>query len=481
MICITLPQRCRRIAGLCLFSLLICLVTAAAGSEAFAAPLLLTDNAGNGESKVLRLVLDDLSQQQGMVINVQRELVARPSIGPEYGGTGEEEKARWVAAWLGERGAHVERLDFVDERVPGKIRPNLVAVYPDSALHNKSGRTLWLLGHFDVAAPGPRELWSSDPGVLRVDGDLMYGRGVEDNNQALTVAFLLMDSLKRHSIAPPVRLGFVFTSGALTDYAVGIGHVLEKKPDIFAPDDLIVVMDYGNARGSEIGVGEKGNLWLKITVTGKEGHAGTPQKAVNAFAAAAVLVNSLRTFDAEFPAQNPLFNPPHSTFTPTKSENASTGVNHIPAEFSFYVDARVLADYSFEAVEAAMRRLADTVKQAEGVRIALQRVEATDPSRVTPADAPVLSALDRAVKVQLGVEPRHVGTGGVTMAASIRVRGLPVAVWGIQETLRNTADEHASIKAHLEQAKVLARVLFDPMLMQGAERRGQKPSLPAQR
>lgn len=438
----------------CLLGLLFCAMLAPV-DKAFGAPFL--PNNEVKENANLRPVLNALDKQRNLIIGMQRELVARPAIGPEYGGNGEEEKARWVAAWLHERGISYERLDFPDDRVPAKVRPNIVAVYPGK----ETGRTLWLLSHFDVAAAGPLELWNSNPFALRVDGDAMYGRGVEDNNQAIVASLLLLESLRMTGITPPIRVGLVVTSGALTDYRVGIGHVLSRKPDLFGPDDLIVVMDYGDTEGGLIGVGEKGNIWLKITVTGREGHAGTPDKAVNAFAAGAALAHELRGLRQKFPAENALFSPPYTTITPTKTEDKNTGINHIPAEFIFYVDARVMPYYTFEEVETAIRHLADEVEKSDGVRIAMERVETTAPSRITPAETPVLASLGRAIREQLGTEPRHIGTGSVTMASLIREKGFPVAVWGIQKTLHNRANEHALISAHVKQAQVIARILFD--------------------
>ena len=421
-----------------------------------ASPLLLGGGANARDSSELGLVLDVLSSGRGEVIALQRELVSRPAVGPENGGAGEEEKARWIAAWLDGHGLAYERLDLADEQVPARVRPNLVAVYPGSG----QGPTLWLLSHLDVAAAGPRELWNGDPFALRVNGDIMYGRGVEDNNQAITVSLLLLESLRKAGVTPPLRLGLALTSGALTDYS-GIRHVLAWKPDLFGPDDLIVVMDYGNAAGNLVSVSEKGNLWLKITVTGKSGHAGNPDKANNAFAAGAALAHRLNGLEKQFPEENPLFTPPRVTLTPTRTEDFSTGINHIPAKFVLYADIRTTDAYSFDAVENAVRDLADAVEKSHGVSIAIERVEQTPSTRITPPDAPVLQALDRSIRAQLGVEPLHTGGGSVTVAATLREKGLPVAVWGVQETMYNSPEEYSLISAHIKQAQVLARMLFE--------------------
>lgn len=445
--------------GLLLFGILFCCAVAFI-SQAWAAPLQLPSKQNTGKQRELRLVLDDLSRQRAMVINMQRELVSRPAIGPENGGDGEEEKARWIESWLTERGVAYERLDFPDQRVSFRVRPNIVAVYPG----RQTDRTLWLLSHLDVAPVVRRDLWKSDPFALRVNGDAMYGRGVEDNNQAIVASLLLLESLRKNGVTPPMRLGLVMTSGDVIDFKTGIGHVLVQKPELFGPDDLIVVLDGGNAEGSQVNVGEKGNLWLKFTVKGKSGRAGVPDKANNAYAVGSILANGLHELEREFPAENPLFSPPRSTLTITRTENFSTGANHIPGKFVFYADIRVLADYSFEDVNKAVRGLADEVEKSSEALIEIEQVKKTPSASVTPADAPVLAVLDRAIRAQLGLEPKHVGTGDVTAAATLRNKGFAVAVWGVQENMRYRPEECALISGHIKQAKVFARVLFDPAI-----------------
>ena len=47
--------------------------------------------------------------------------------------------------------------------------------------------TLWTVGHMDVVPVGDLNLWSGDPFTLRVDGDTLIGRGVEDNHQGIVL------------------------------------------------------------------------------------------------------------------------------------------------------------------------------------------------------------------------------------------------------------------------------------------------------
>ena len=49
----------------------------------------------------------------------------------------------------------IEHYDAADERVPSKIRPNMVIRHK-----GKSEKTLWIVGHMDVVPPGNESLWN---------------------------------------------------------------------------------------------------------------------------------------------------------------------------------------------------------------------------------------------------------------------------------------------------------------------------------
>ena len=421
------------------------------------------DAASLQHNRDLKALLSWLDRQRGTVIAMQRDLVALPALNPEHGGTGEEAKLRWVEGRLREYGiTDFTRLDYTDPRVPGKIRGNLIAKFPSRRDDAAPRRTLWLLTHLDVFPPGAAEEWKGDPFTLRVEGDLLYGRGVEDNHQGIVTSLLLAEALRATGITPPLDIGLVFCSGALVNYDMNMGHVLDRRPDLFSPNDPILLLDYGSEDGAFIEVAEKQNIWFKFTATGKEGHAGSPHEAVNAFAVGAAFIHALRGLDDVFPEQNPLFAPPASTFSPTFAENHSTALNHIPGKFVFYVDARLIPEHSPEAVTTALRDLAETVGREREARIEFEAVELTARASALPSDAPVTRLLGRAIRAQLGVEPELGGIGGVTMASVVRERGFPVAVWGILKNWRNKTEEYASIASHIDQAKVLARLLLDP-------------------
>lgn len=409
----------------------------------------------------LHTVLDEIGTQRDLVIEIQRELISRPALNPEHGGEGEDAKARWIEGWLaGKHNIQVRRVDFPDDRVPSKVRPNLILRYP-AGPRAENTRTVWLLAQLDSSPPEDYGDWQGSPHSLRVTGDTLHGNGVEENNQGVAVSLLLLETLHKHDISPLMNLGVVLTAGEQIGPDKGLGFVLGRFPDLFAPGDLFLLFDYGDNRGGIIEVAEKQYYWLKIAVIGKPGFAGHAGAAVNPVTAGAELITALAGLATEFPQQDPLFKRPSNFFTPTRVESSNVSVNYVPERFTFSMDARLLPSCDAGEVEQAIRRHADAVEKKYGVLVELEELGKSPSAPATPAEAPVILALTRAIQAQLGVNPALVGRGGVTMATALRHRGLHAACWSIHRREPGVATENASITAHLEQARVLCYLLFD--------------------
>lgn len=437
--------------------MLLCLGLA---PPSYAVPLSVPGSIPAVPDAAFQAVLDDIGKQRDLVIEIQRELIARPALNPEHGGHGEDAKARWIESRLADtHDIQVRRLDFPDGRVPSGVRPNLVLRYP--ARPRSHVRTVWLLAQLDSSPPEDYGAWQGSPYSLRVTGDTLHGNGVEENNQGVTISLLLLETLRKHGLTPPMDLGVVLTAGEQVGSDKGLNFVLARMPDLFSPGDLFLLFDYGDSRGGVIEVAEKQYYWLNISVIGKPGFAGHPGEAVNPVTAGAELITALAALASEFPLRDPLFKRPTNFFTPTRVESSNVSVNYIPERFSFSLDARLLPSCDEKEVEQAIRRHARAVEQKHGVRVELVELGKSPSAPATPADAPVVLALARAIRAQLGITPELVGRGGVTMATALRHRGLHAVCWSIHRRAPGVTTENASVSAHLEQARVLCYLLFD--------------------
>lgn len=405
------------------------------------------------------LVRHLLGRQERAAV-LQAELTALPALGPENGGQGEAEKAAFIEGLLKDcKITDLRRLDSPDARVASGIRPNLVA-----RVAGEYERTLWIFGHMDVVPAGDAKAWKSDPWRVRREGDIIYGRGVEDNQQALTAMLLLAEALASLDICPRQNLGLVFMADEECGSRHGLAHVLEAAPELFSPEDWYLVPDGGSPAGDVAELAEKGQLWLKVSARGKQCHASTPESGRNAFLAGAEAAVALHDgLQASFAEHDNLFRPPVSTFEPTRHEANVDAINILPGRDVFYIDCRLIPEVSAEAVLARAHELAAEVARRRGVELEITVEHSQPPSQTSPdlpLACPLFPALADAVEAVLKLRPKPVGIGGATVAALLRARNLPAVVWSQIFNSCHQPDERASLAHICGDAAVFARLLM---------------------
>jgi succinyl-diaminopimelate desuccinylase len=390
------------------------------------------------------------------MIDLQRELVRRVAVGPDNHGPGEAEKAEFLAAELQRMGLTVTDYPAPDDRVTGGQRPNLVALLP-----GQRPEKAWVLSHLDVVPVGELNLWNTDPFILHVDGDLLYGRGVEDDHHGIVASLLAVRAFMEAGITPARTIGLALVSDEETGSKKGLAYLLAHHPELFSPEDLIIVPDAGNAEGTLIEIAEKSMLWLRLEIQGKQCHASKPGLGVNTLTATAHFIVALEALAREFSAVDPFFDPPHSTFEPTKKEANVQNINTIPGLGVFYLDCRVLPEYDLGLVIAKVKEIGGEIERRFGVTILVTSVQEAQSPPATPADAPVVTALTRAIQAvyQRRAEPR--GIGGGTVAAFFRRLGLPAAVWMTDEFTAHQPNEYVNINHLIGDCQVFAHVFLN--------------------
>ena len=122
------------------------------------------------------------------------------AIAPESGGKGEMAKADLildlVSGWGFDK---VERFYAPDDRVPDGRRPNYLLT-----IKGKDGSlpAIWVFSHIDVVPPGDLSKWTGDPWRMRIVGDRIIGRGVEDNGQGLIASLFAAKAMMDECIRP---------------------------------------------------------------------------------------------------------------------------------------------------------------------------------------------------------------------------------------------------------------------------------------
>ncbi|MDY7000547.1 MAG: M20 family metallo-hydrolase [Thermodesulfobacteriota bacterium] len=404
-------------------------------------------------------IFEHLDAGRDTVIELQERLVALPALGPDNNGQGEKDKADFLLDYLRQLGVpEIREMPAPDPRVACGFRPNIAARIPGQ----NPDKTFWIISHTDIVPPGDLGLWQTDPYVLKVEDDTLYGRGVEDNHQGIVSSLLLAKALLDLDVTPPLGLGLLLVSDEETGSRYGLDFVVKNHGNLFRENDLFLVPDFGVPDSTMIEVAEKSMLWLKISVYGKQCHASTPEEGINSLTAASAFVLKLRGLYEDYTNKNSLFSPPGSTFEATKKEANVPNVNTIPGLDVFYLDCRVLPEYELSDVMRTIAEYGREISGSYGVRIEYEAVQKVPAAPPTDPKSEIVARLAAGIEHVYGVTANPMGVGGGTVAAFLRREGYPTAVWATCVPNAHQPNERSLISTQINDAKVMARVLMGP-------------------
>ena len=214
------------------------------------------------------------------------------------------------------------------------------------------GRTdaapLVLMGHYDTVPADVRDDWSRDPFGGEVAHGSVWGRGSLDDKGALCVLFEAVENLLASGFAPErdvylVSAGDEEVAGSAAPSMAAVLRTRGITP-WFVLDEGGAVVDgvlpTVDVLSAMVGVGEKGNLSVRITASGDVGHASSPSARPSAIDRIARAVTRARR--VRFPAR--LNAPTRAMFTAYR-RRASGPARVLPTVLSAVapVSARVLA------------------------------------------------------------------------------------------------------------------------------------------
>ncbi|MDR1933825.1 MAG: M20 family metallo-hydrolase [Spirochaetales bacterium] len=397
-------------------------------------------------------LFDWIDSQRGGMIGLQKLLTGIPALAPESGGEGEDKKAAALKAWLEQQGlGPVENYPVKDERVPSGARPNLVVTVPGK----ESSGAFWVMSHLDVVPPGDLSGWATDPYTLTEKDGKLYGRGTEDNQQGLVSSVFAALALVKNGVTPPRDFRLLFAADEEVGSTYGIEAVLREHPGLFHTGDSFLVPDSGRPDGSMIEIAEKTILWLRFSVEGKQCHGSMPHLGSNAFVAGSALVLRLaETLPEKFSREDPIFEPPYSTFCPTRKEANVPNVNTIPGLDVFWMDCRILPSENVNDILEQIDSLGRAVEAQYKVKVK-REVFQRKSSKPTSADCALVGRLKNAVNRVYGVEACVKGVGGGTVGAYLRNAGYDTVIWSTIEETCHMPNEYCVVKNMVNDAKVM--------------------------
>jgi succinyl-diaminopimelate desuccinylase len=404
-------------------------------------------------------LFDEIEKLQVQMAQALMELIRIPAIAPENGGEGESKKAEKLVEILKAGGLDkIERCDAEDERVPSRKRPNIIARYTGET----TKETLWIITHLDIVPPGEDSLWTvAKPFQPIVKDGKIYGRGSEDNTQSMVSSIFAIKALKNLGIRPRRTVALCFVADEEQGSTYGIQHLI--KQELFKKEDLIIVPDGGNAIGSFVEIAEKSALWFRVRTVGKQTHASRPGDGLNAHRVGMEYALALdKMLHEKYAAKDEHFDPPESTFEPTKKDKNVDAVNIVPGEDVNYFDCRILPHYNVEEILSNINGLALEYQQKTGANISVELVQKSVAPKPTDVNAKIVLMLKEAINSVRRVEPKVGGIGGGTCAAFFRRIGVPAVVWSTVDEMAHQPNEYAKIVNLVDDAKIFASLAINP-------------------
>ena len=399
------------------------------------------------------------------VIELCRELVTISSENPP-GDTGPLADA--IAAMLADvPGVTVERIVAKEPAV------NLVA----RLAGGRPGRRLVFNGHLDTFPVGDAGLWTMPPLGGEVRDGCMYGRGVSDMKAGVAAALLTVILLADFRDAFGGEAVLTFVGDEETGGTWGTQYLLDNVPA--ASGDAMINGDAGSP--SVMRFGEKGQMWIEVTATGRSNHAAHVHLGVNAIerlTAALGGLAALRDIDCPIPegiraaivaAKSISEDISGAGEAETlQSVTLSLGVIEGGSSVNIIPDhARALCDIRFPpglTVEGMTKAVTDILAGHEGV--GFEVLAATDSCWSDPSHEIFRLAAANSTDV-LGLEAASNMRVGMSDARFYRQRGVPTLGYGAAPHNMGGPDEYITLDDLYAVFYVHAMTAFDYLAKAG--------------
>lgn len=386
------------------------------------------------------------------------------------------------------------------ESAPG--RGNIVARLKGSG----SAPALILLNHMDVV-PVSRSYWSVDPFAGLVRDGYIWGRGSLDMKSLGILQLLTFLDLHRLHVPLNRDVIFIGTADEEAGGNMGAGWVVKERPQWISGAGFMLTEGAGSLADDSgepiyFGVGptEKTPAWLKLTATGRAGHASIPiaDSAPNRLIAALDKLRQYRSpleltppieamlrthapFEPE-PWRSRLADPAKflaqpdaydlletrpdilSRLTNTISITALQGSNKtniIPPEATAELDCRLLPGWTIDRWIAQMRQvIADPSIRVD--------VILNFPPAASSTDTPLYASIEEAVhQLDPGTGLVQTVDSGFTDSHFLRDKGIvsygfePVAVTHEDEARVHGDNERIPVKNYTDGLHLLWNVVYD--------------------
>lgn len=217
---------------------------------------------------------------------------------------------------------------------------------------------LILCGHLDVV-PADEPNWSSDPFVLTERDGSLFGRGSCDMKPFVAMAMNQLVAASTRTLKRPLVGVFTFDEEVGAIGAQEFAKAMRSRPPL--PLDCVI----GEPTSLRAVRMHKGHLKLRVTITGKPAHSGSPHLGVNAIEAAGELVTKLTALAREFAdfrnAQSEFFRSVPFPVLCTAKIHGGEAVNVVPERCVIDLGVRLLPGMRSEDAITKVNHIVRTI------------------------------------------------------------------------------------------------------------------------
>ena len=351
------------------------------------------------------------------VLDLTRELIARPSVTPDDAGC-----QKLICERLLPLGFEAEWF------LCGEVSNVLLT-------RGYGTPSFWFLGHTDVVPPGPEELWTFPPFQPELKDRQLYGRGVADMKGAVAAMVAALERFVEQQPEHPGEIGLLLTSdeeGEAVDGVVRVAAAMQRRgrrPDFC----LVGEPSSQQALGDTVRIGRRGSIHVRLQVNGVQGHTAFPQNLDNPVHRLAPFLNEL--VDVEWDCGDDEFPPTHGQVA---SFRAGTGARNVtPANAELLINFRNGPASHSDSIRTRFKALLERHGIAD---YELDWNVMGAPFRSAPGRLRV--AVSAAVQDKLGVTPEFNTGGGTSDGRYIAPLGSEVLELGLLNASIHQIDEH---------------------------------------
>jgi acetylornithine deacetylase len=397
-----------------------------------------------------RAVLEHVDRRE--LIDLAGALVRIPSFKTE-----ETPVALFLADFFRARGYDVA----LQEIEPGRLQTI-------ATLRGRGGgASLMLNGHTDINALTRR--WRRDPWTPTLEGDRLYGHGVQNMKGGLASIVMAAEAVRRSGLPHAGDLVVACVAGE-TQGGEGTHHLMQSG---LRTDAAVVAEPFG---ADNLVTVHAGIVHMAIHTYGVTGHIGRLEGTVNAIHAMTAVVEALRRVRFRHTPR-----PDLPAFPRLNVGGILGGRGHdyvlveppyVPDLCTIIVDVHFVPGQTVEGIVADIRGALDTIGAGDPpLRYEIEipppahfkgrRRLVMDPFDM-PIDAPIVQAVARSYRTVTGEEPKAIGTVlphsySADDTCHLWKAGIPCLLYG-PATIRGNADEDDACVLVSEMDRV-ARVL----------------------